>query len=192
MAAREPAAGTQAVAPLSMADGSAESGDGALWLLRQLRPVSYSFRKGTESKYMRFGFIADELENVVPNVVRTTSGKAFTNQQAVMYQDLIALLTSAAQSQQQTIDDQQAKLEQQDETLDLIETRMEMLRAFLEQELEAEQAELDGRELPEGDLPLYDFDALSKPQRSAQSQDTNTLGLPRTARAKESTWGSWW
>jgi hypothetical protein len=27
-----------------------KDGDGALWLLRQLRPVSYSFRKGVESK----------------------------------------------------------------------------------------------------------------------------------------------
>merc|ERR1712039_974045 len=44
--------------------------DGALWLLRQLRPVSYSFRKGVDSKSMRFGFIADELETVVPEVVR--------------------------------------------------------------------------------------------------------------------------
>ena len=65
---------------------------------RQLRPVSYYFKKGSESKYMRFGFIgqrqqrqqrraesraevwavsvptcsADDLESVLPQVVRTT------------------------------------------------------------------------------------------------------------------------
>jgi len=91
---------------------SEESSDGALWLLRQLRPVSYSFRKGAESKFMRFGFIADELESVVPNVVRTGKGKAFADQKAVQYQDLIALLAAAAQSQQQRIDEMQQEMEE--------------------------------------------------------------------------------
>jgi len=79
--------------------------DGALWLLRQLRPVSYSFRKGFESKYMRFGFIADELETVVPEVVRTAKKKDYDDQKSVMYQDLIALLTAATQSQQTIIEE---------------------------------------------------------------------------------------
>jgi hypothetical protein len=83
------------------AEGSAGQSDGALWLLRQLRPVSYSFRKGAESKYMRFGFIADELESVVPQVVRNVGGsKEFADQKAVVYQDLIALLAAALQEQQ--------------------------------------------------------------------------------------------
>merc|ERR1712127_1031576 len=92
--------------------GGGEQPDGALWLLRQLRPVSYSFRKGPESKFMRFGFIADELESVVPEVVRTGKGKAFADQKAVQYQDLIALLAAAAQSQQQRIDEMQQEMEE--------------------------------------------------------------------------------
>lgn len=84
----------------------AASGDGALWLLRQLRPVSYSFRKGMDSKYMRFGFIADELESVVPEVVRRPGDREVTDQKAVVYQDLIALLASASQSQQNLIEQQ--------------------------------------------------------------------------------------
>jgi hypothetical protein len=60
--------------------------------------VSYSFRKGAESKYMRFGFIADELESVVPEVVRTVGNQQVADQKAVVYQDLIALLYAAAQS----------------------------------------------------------------------------------------------
>ena len=37
--------------------------------MRQLRPVSYYFKKGSESKYMRFGFIGRELSERkrVPN-----------------------------------------------------------------------------------------------------------------------------
>jgi len=40
------------------------------WVLRQLRPVSYNFRQGTDSKNVRFGFIADEMEKILPQVVR--------------------------------------------------------------------------------------------------------------------------
>merc|ERR1712070_892171 len=81
-------------------------------LLRQLRPVSYSFRKGMDSKFMRFGFIADELESVVPEVVRRPGDREVSDQKAVVYQDLIALLAAASQSQQKLIEQQQARMEQ--------------------------------------------------------------------------------
>merc|ERR1711957_977437 len=105
-----------------------EGRDGAQWLLRQLRPVSYSFRKGAESKYMRFGFLADELESVVPNVVRTTKAKEFIDQKAVQYQDLIALLASAAQSQQQKIEVNQHRLALQEDKIQTLREKMAMLR----------------------------------------------------------------
>jgi hypothetical protein len=90
--------------------GAAPNNDGALWLLRQLRPVSYSFRKGAESKYMRFGFIADELESVVPQIVRTVGDRDVADQKAVVYQDLIALLAAAAQSQQSLIQELKSEM----------------------------------------------------------------------------------
>jgi hypothetical protein len=71
----------------------------AQWLLRQLRPVSYRFRQGSESKHMRFGFVADELESVIPQVVRSMGDKKVKDQKAVVYQDLIALLFSSVQAQ---------------------------------------------------------------------------------------------
>merc|ERR1719213_1222762 len=92
------------------------SGDGALWLLRQLRPVSYSFRKGQDSKNMRFGFIADELESVVPEVIRRPGDREVTDQKAVVYQDLIALLAAASQSQQKVIEQQQDRVSQLEAT----------------------------------------------------------------------------
>jgi len=88
----------------------AATGDGALWLLRQLRPVSYSFRKGVDSKFMRFGFIADELDTVVPEVVRTAGDREVSDQKAVVYQDLIALLAAASQSQQKVIESLESRL----------------------------------------------------------------------------------
>lgn len=90
-------------APENQAPGTPRlsRGDSALWLLRQLRPVSYSFRKGAESKYMRFGFIADELETVVPSVVRNVgSHNGVVDQKGVQYQDLIALMAQGVQEEE--------------------------------------------------------------------------------------------
>ena len=39
-------------------------------LLKQLRPVSFNFKNSAEAKQLRFGFIADEVEAVLPQVVR--------------------------------------------------------------------------------------------------------------------------
>jgi len=74
------------------------------WLLRQLRPVSYNFRKGSESKFMRFGFIADEMEKILPQIVRElpdqpepqegTEGEKTEARKGIVYGDLIAVLTS--------------------------------------------------------------------------------------------------
>jgi hypothetical protein len=125
------AAGANATAVAQANGGKAASGDGALWLLRQLRPVSYSFRKGFDSKYMRFGFIADELESVVPEVVRNTKDRDVPDQKGVVYQDLIALLAAASQSQQKMI-----------ESLETMQLRMmdEIMK------LSAHQAKLDREE----------------------------------------------
>jgi len=117
--------------------------DGALWLLRQLRPVSYSFRKGAESKYMRFGFIADELESVVPQIVRTVGDRDVADQKAVVYQDLIALLASAAQSQQSLIQDMAQEMARSNQEL---RAELQALRLDFERLLQAKIAkrEKDG------------------------------------------------
>eukprot|EP00928_Gymnodinium_smaydae_P088040 TRINITY_DN7219_c0_g1_i11.p1 TRINITY_DN7219_c0_g1~~TRINITY_DN7219_c0_g1_i11.p1 ORF type:complete len:453 (+),score=100.25 TRINITY_DN7219_c0_g1_i11:224-1582(+) len=90
---------------------NAEEGDAPLWVLRQMRPVSFSFREGSDMKRTRFGFVAQELETVLPDIVRDvaktsarktlTGGRDLETFKAVAYQDIIALLTSVAQSQQQ-------------------------------------------------------------------------------------------
>jgi hypothetical protein len=116
-----------ATAAQSAGGKSAAGGDGALWLLRQLRPVSYSFRKGVDSKFMRFGFIADELESVVPEVVRRPGDREVTDQKAVVYQDLIALLASASQSQQGLIESQQSRIESQQSRIESLEMKMDLL-----------------------------------------------------------------
>lgn len=66
------------------------------WLLREIRPVSFKLRGGAEAKRLRFGFIADELERVLPEVVRTDRAAAI-NKKGVIYNDLIAVLTTVVQ-----------------------------------------------------------------------------------------------
>jgi len=75
-----------------------------------LRPVSFYLKRGPEAKYLKFGFIAQELEQVFPNLVRTV-GQDDTK--AVASQDLIAVLTLALQTLQKELDDHRKELEEQ-------------------------------------------------------------------------------
>jgi hypothetical protein len=116
------------------ADNSTASvGDeSALWLLRQLRPVSYSFRAGHESKQMRFGFIADEMESMLPQVVRKVANKEFVDQKALVYDDLIALLTSSVQDQQRSLQAQHRILQEQKSALQALKAREQQVAADIE------------------------------------------------------------
>eukprot|EP00434_Breviolum_minutum_P034132 symbB.v1.2.030199.t1/scaffold3379.1/size58058/4 len=74
----------------------AGSGKGAAWILRQLRPVSYYFKRDVEAKHLRFGFIADEVASTLPEVVHQSSdGQKI---KGIAYQDLIAVMVVNVQS----------------------------------------------------------------------------------------------
>lgn len=73
------------------------------WLLRELRPVSFHLKRGPEAKYLKFGFIAQELETVFPNLVRKSSDDETLS---VASQDLIAVLTLAFQNLQRNFEEQ--------------------------------------------------------------------------------------
>eukprot|EP00929_Paragymnodinium_shiwhaense_P116458 TRINITY_DN8602_c0_g1_i1.p2 TRINITY_DN8602_c0_g1~~TRINITY_DN8602_c0_g1_i1.p2 ORF type:complete len:217 (+),score=61.21 TRINITY_DN8602_c0_g1_i1:851-1501(+) len=91
-------------------------GDEASWVLRQLRPVSYKFKKGADRKHVRFGFLADDLEQVLPDIIRNLERKPEPSDgassqadeaplKAVVYQDLIAVLTFATKKLQHRLAD---------------------------------------------------------------------------------------
>jgi hypothetical protein len=63
-------------------------------VLKELRPVSYRFKNRAESKYSHFGFIAQELEEILPDVVHRSAEGLLS----VRYDDLIAVLTLGIQS----------------------------------------------------------------------------------------------
>jgi len=85
---------------LSRTNGESQQPD---WFLRQLRPVSFKFRVGAlgaleEDPRERYGFIADEVEQVLPEMVQSIKRPGDTEEvQAVAYQDFIALLVAAQQ-----------------------------------------------------------------------------------------------
>jgi len=83
-------------------------GSGIAGILRRLRPVAYKAKSRAarhvisspgKQEPVRFGFLADELERLVPQVVRSFQHQDGLRK-GVMYQDLIALLTAALQEQQ--------------------------------------------------------------------------------------------
>lgn len=73
------------------------------WVLRELRPVSFEFRKATDSKQIgetpRYGFIAQEVERIAPDLVRDDGSTKY-----LVYQDIIAMVTMAAQDHQDRLE----------------------------------------------------------------------------------------
>jgi hypothetical protein len=75
--------------------------------LMKLRPVTYRMKADT-SKAIRFGFIAQEIEKVMPEVVnKPKSDKQFYS---VNYAELVPVLTKAVQEQQSEIEKLKAEL----------------------------------------------------------------------------------
>merc|ERR1712060_725269 len=88
------------------------------WLLRELRPVSFYLKRGPEAKYLKFGFIAQELETVFPNLVRTVGND---DTKSVATQDLVAVLTLALQSLQKELEQHRKLLEDQTVRMERLE-----------------------------------------------------------------------
>jgi len=103
--------------------GSQSAGAAVDWLLRELRPVSFKFRDGPEAKYARYGFVAQELERVLPEMVRTRN-----EEKHVVYQDMVAVLTLASQVQQDRLAEQNARAKVRRERLDVQAQRMNHLQ----------------------------------------------------------------
>jgi len=92
--------------------------------LLNLRPVSYYWRDERLSQERQYGFIAQELREVFPELVQESIDDQKTL--SVNYQALIPLLVNALQVQQQTIEQQQTEIRQ-------LRKELEELRALLTQ-----------------------------------------------------------
>jgi hypothetical protein len=80
--------------------------------LKRLKPVSYQFISD-EKNQQRFGFIAQELEEVMPQLIR----KDDSDNYSVSYLDMISVLVKSVQEQQQTIEQMQQEMKGMKEEL---------------------------------------------------------------------------
>jgi hypothetical protein len=107
--------------------------DTALSRVLQLKPVSYNYKNipntiFTGSDVVTAGFIADELQEVIPSAVNgdknalTKEGKI--QPQTINTAPIVSVLTKAIQEQQQIIDELKSKNNQLEERLKAIEERL--------------------------------------------------------------------
>uniref|UniRef100_A0A7S0AW37 Peptidase S74 domain-containing protein n=1 Tax=Pyrodinium bahamense TaxID=73915 RepID=A0A7S0AW37_9DINO len=118
------------VAPGSQRPAGTERASAVGWVLRQLRPVSFKFKHGPEGKHSRYGFVAQELQQVLPSVVRGQGDKHLS----VVYQDLIALLTLATQVLQDKLNQQEESIAAMMKYMKTLDEKIESLLAKQRQE----------------------------------------------------------
>jgi len=90
------------------------------WVLSQLRPVSFVMTEGDDS--VRFGFIAQEIQKIIPELVRTTSGNETTL--SVVYQDMLAVLTMILQEQARRIEQLETDKQERNSLITKLERTM--------------------------------------------------------------------
>jgi hypothetical protein len=83
-----------------------EPTDKGLDAVMELNPVSYRFIANADSEKKSYGFIAQEIEEVIPDVV----GTRHDGMKVLNYNDLISVLTKAIQEQQIIIEELNQRL----------------------------------------------------------------------------------
>merc|ERR1711975_124621 len=85
----------KAKAAMLTQEGAAELSDAAA-MFSELRPVSYFMKEKdqTEAKNLRFGFIAQEIEKILPSLVATDTAN---DKKSIYYSDIIAIVAMTLQ-----------------------------------------------------------------------------------------------
>merc|ERR1711971_611286 len=109
----------------------------ASWVLRELQPRRWinlhasPSKNGAEAR-AKYGFDVDEMERVLPDVVRSAAG----GQKQISYQDIIALVTQAAKERKQQLDMHQARevveiteIHTQQTMIEELETQLKTMRS---------------------------------------------------------------
>jgi hypothetical protein len=98
-------------------------------LLHALRPVAFSMGKSGLDR--RFGFIAQEIEKVAPDLVFTSND---TDSKGVLYQDIIAILVGAFQEHLENVEILRAEEMKRKEKLKKLESQRHDLTAMIEEQ----------------------------------------------------------
>lgn len=89
---------------------------GALDRIRALRPVTWFWKTDRNKRRLQHGFIAQEVEEIFPELVEDQVWKDGTDRKHLSTKELIPYLVSAIAEQQQQIDELRHKLKEKDES----------------------------------------------------------------------------
>lgn len=87
-----------------------------------MRPVTYHWKKG-DTKRVNLGLIAQEVEIIVPEIVKKADDEIQTR--SMRYAELIPVLIKATQEQQILIEQQQASMQQQSKQIEELKAMVE-------------------------------------------------------------------
>lgn len=126
---------------------------GALDIIRELRPTSYAYRQTDKYELLnlpkgrQYGFIAQEVERVIPDLVRDTDvqfnesvadpekkGHHTEQLKAMNYQMLIPVLTQGIKEQQEQLEKLQSKYQSLEQAYRDLEDQLSDIRKSLPQE----------------------------------------------------------
>jgi len=93
-----------------------------LSVIERLNPVSFRFKNRVESKYNNYGFIAQEVETLLPNIVHTTGSKDY---KALRMTDFISVLTLGLQSSDRLMDVLEQEIERVEKGAEFAATDIE-------------------------------------------------------------------
>lgn len=92
----------------------------------QLKPAKYHYLDGGKNTVKSYGFIAQEVQSVFPEIIREIDGS-----KALAYSDYGVIAIAAIQEQQIIIDDQKSQIETLNNQLEKIEKELESIRQAL-------------------------------------------------------------
>jgi len=114
--------------------------DNALKTIKAMRPVSYEFNQDVYTDISlphgkQMGFIAQEVEDILPGLVsKTTTGKNLNGQtddlKGVNYIKLIPVLTKAIQEQIELIEAQKIMIESHAQSMEILQKEVAALKAL--------------------------------------------------------------
>lgn len=108
--------------------------------IRSLNPVSY-YLKADPEKNPTFGFIAQEVKPIFPELVYQVATTDTPDLLTLNYTGFSVIAIKAIQEQQQIIDGQQAQLDSQESRLNALEKEMAELKALLKSNTTATKGE---------------------------------------------------
>ncbi|WP_452230927.1 tail fiber domain-containing protein [Lacinutrix sp. MEBiC02404] len=99
----------------------------------KLNPVQYNWKDKENKPYKSLGVIAQEIEEIIPNVVQI--GDDSTQMLSVSYTELIPVLIKAIQEQQAIIQEQETKIASQDDKYTSLEKMVLSMASKMEGEI---------------------------------------------------------